>query len=387
MSPAKEARFQGQEGKQERIRGIRFPRSRHPPQSDVSYSTYGDQDDEDDLDTELYDFHERQGRGDRPNTRVPAYPPKLKHTSERITIDTYARWRTSWYIWKSERPCEDHLIARRTYAVLEHDDAYNAVKHLKIEDKLDTADYRSIISTLDDAFGYYEEEEKYIAFDKIFCDNVPTHDNMRALCLDYKGRWANLEREIGSGVPEELKGYLLLKQSGLSEKQLRDVVLALDGDWKINSIEKKLRQLYDNQIIPKIAAQRSKHYGRHQEDRKHPSSRRHHSESRSDRRYFGRHDKRHQSKGKGRHGRNRAYEVHSGSSMEEDSDSESSDSSSSSVSSEEEPEDEKAMATQQRGSADAFRRRKEQDRERKRERGYRREVPHGQDEEAKRARE
>ena len=45
------------------------------------------------------------------------------------------------------------------------------------------------------------------------------------------------------------------------------------------------------------------------------------------------------------------------------------------------------MAAQQRGSADAFRRRKEQDRERKRERGYRREVPHGQDEEAKRARE
>ena len=73
--------------------------------------------------------------------------------------------------------------------------------------------------------------------------------------------------------------------------------------------------------------------------------------------------------------------------MEEDSESESSDSSSSSVSSDEEPEGEKAMATQHRGSADDFRRRKDQDRERTRERGYRREVPHGQDEEAKRARE
>ena len=79
-------------------------------------------------------------------------------------------------IWKSGKPCEEYLIARRTFASLEHSDACHAVQHLRIEENLDTADDKLIISTLDDAFGYYEDEEKYIVFDKIFGDSCPNHE-------------------------------------------------------------------------------------------------------------------------------------------------------------------------------------------------------------------
>ena len=82
--------------------------------------------------------------------------------------------------------CEEYLIARRTLASLERTDAYHAVKDLKIEENRDTADYKLIISTLDDAFGYYVEEEHYMVFDKIFGDSFPNHKSMLALCLDYR---------------------------------------------------------------------------------------------------------------------------------------------------------------------------------------------------------
>ena len=55
--------------------------------------------------------------------------------------------------WKSEKPCADNLIARRTLASLEHKDAYNAVKHLKIKDTLNV-NHEILIAILDDAFGY-----------------------------------------------------------------------------------------------------------------------------------------------------------------------------------------------------------------------------------------
>ena len=84
---------------------------------------------------------------------------------------------------------------------------------------------------------YYEEEEKYMVFDKILGDSFPDHESMRGLCLDYKGRWSNLEREIRSSVPQELNGFLLLKRAGLGETQLRDVILAMNGDWKLKSRE------------------------------------------------------------------------------------------------------------------------------------------------------
>ena len=64
-------------------------------------------------------------------------------------------------------------------ASLEYPNAYHAVKHLKIEENLDTADYKLIFSTLDDAFGYYEEEEKYMVVDKIFGVTFPNHESRR----------------------------------------------------------------------------------------------------------------------------------------------------------------------------------------------------------------
>ena len=81
---------------------------------------------------------------------------------------------------------------------------------------------------------------------------------MRSLCLDYKSRWAELEGEIGAKVPEELKGFLLLKKAGLDEDRLQYVALALNRDWKFKSVEKKLRQLCDNKVLPKLAANQKK---------------------------------------------------------------------------------------------------------------------------------
>ena len=40
-------------------------------------------------------------------------------------------------------------------------------------------------------------------FDKVFVEDGQNFENIRSVCLDTKGRWADLEMEIGSKVPEE----------------------------------------------------------------------------------------------------------------------------------------------------------------------------------------
>ena len=61
---------------------------------------------------------------------------------------------------------------------------------------------------------------------------------MRSLCLDFKSLCVEFEMEIGSKVPEELKGFLLLRKAGLDDDRLQDNVLALNSDWKFESVEK-----------------------------------------------------------------------------------------------------------------------------------------------------
>ena len=87
---------------------------------------------------------------------------------------------------------------------------------------------------------------------------------MSLLCLDFKSRWAELERKIGAKVKESVKGFLILKKAGLDDDLLQDVVLALNRDWKFQSVEKKLRQFYENKVLPKFAQSRSHRYRRHQ---------------------------------------------------------------------------------------------------------------------------
>ena len=105
--------------------------------------------------------------------------PILKNTPERVTTIVYTRWRISWSIWKSEKSCADNLTARRAFASLEHRDAYNAVKHLKIEEKLN-ANHETLIATLDDAVVFDEDEEKYTRLNRIVGDKQKS-DNMRSL--------------------------------------------------------------------------------------------------------------------------------------------------------------------------------------------------------------
>ena len=74
------------------IRGFHFPRQRiSQPNVQSNYSTHWDPDE---MDSEIYDYVERQWRNDRHTTRVPAYPPVLKSSDEQVNI--YATWRLIW---------------------------------------------------------------------------------------------------------------------------------------------------------------------------------------------------------------------------------------------------------------------------------------------------
>ena len=89
--------FNDVEGQRE-VRGVRPPKQRSPGLQPNYAIPWG----QSEMDSDIYDYAQRNWRGDRHITRVPAYPPVIKNIEDPVTIDTYTRWRTSWCIWKSE---------------------------------------------------------------------------------------------------------------------------------------------------------------------------------------------------------------------------------------------------------------------------------------------
>ena len=204
--------------------------------SSVSTSREQAEDDEGDEEEEEESWDDNASWGNQRERggKARAYPMKLESKCQ-LTTETYRRWRLQWSLWASEAPCERQYIGRRTMQSILCEEAWEVVQTLDIDTILSPDGGDLIVSLLDEAFDYSSEEELHRAFDEVFdCPERAAGKDVKTYILEHRAAWIKLDRVLtelpkekptkgdGKGtrfnIPEELKGYWLLKKVGLIDR-------------------------------------------------------------------------------------------------------------------------------------------------------------------------
>ena len=165
-----------------------------------------------------------------------------------------------WAMWESEAPCEKNKIGRRTMQSIESKEAWDVLETLDIQEILGEKGGDLIVALMDEAFNYNEDEELHDALDKVFeCEEKLDRVGMREYIMEQRGNWSKLTTRLRAsqkrqglrhdwGFPEEVKGYWLLKKSGLAKRERRQVLASTNQSYTWNEVSKALRSMYAGRL-------------------------------------------------------------------------------------------------------------------------------------------